>query len=314
MSYKSYGVAQAAGVSILPTVREINSEEGEGLDSRSTSSSSKDGNDEDPQGISNTSATGTVYPPDLLGVSWGSYLYSGPPSRGELRENASFRALGENSTDQPSPSHRDGAAGKTRASNEPHPLVQYLEELMSAVVRSKEELMKCGVDASSLAPLSDLSLDSHYNVLQMTMKSKKGQKELNQAVIDSGMFENITKYVKEVLSQVVEHGKRTSKQANFLQHTARKLNENHQQTLNEQKSIQESIRDSRAKLELERQGLERDKEAVLAAKVELKRMLHKAELSLREREITTRRMDSPHTVAQGEPKKNIPPTLMFEYV
>lgn len=261
-SFKSYGAGisarsgAAAGVSVLPTVREMNSEEGEGLNYCSKSATSVQSS------MDGEGASGAVYPVDLLGVSWGSYLYSAPPTQGEERETAFIRKApdladkmktGLTTPEQSPPHHPSGEKkGGAEGGGEPHPLMQHLEELMNAVVRSREQLIKCGVDVTPLTPISDLSLASHYNVLQMTIKSKKGQKE--QALL-TGMLENVAKYVTEVLSKVVEQGKKTNKHASFLQHTARKLYENQQKSLNEQKSIQETIRDSRAKLELERVSL-----------------------------------------------------------
>ena len=250
MSSNKGSVAGKKGgvVVILPTVKEFNSQEGDAL---VVSRSPSPGEENDFQ------AGGSTYPVDLLGVSWGSYLHSTPPSRSDGLEVSEERSP-ENGTGKekysPTPgsfgaaAKASGTGGSASKHKEPHPLLVQMGELMKEIVRSKEELANNGLD-TSLSSLSDLSLESQYNLLQMTMK---GKPNTNQALTDFGVLENTIKYLREVVKHLVEQGRRSGKQAHFLQNTARKLNENHQKTLNEQKSIQQVIREDRAMLEAER--------------------------------------------------------------
>ncbi len=221
-------------VVILPTVREADSREGDGMQSRSSSLSSE------------SVAEGSNYPLDLLGVSWGSYLHSTPPSRSD---ESGSRERCTSEIEETVKAEDDDDRGEAAAS-QPHPLQTQLGELMREIVKSKEELAKCGLETSSLGSVSDLSLESQYNALQVTLKESADPP--GQIIIESKLLESVIKYTRDVLAHLVDQGKTTVKQSHFLQRTARKLNENHQKTLNEQKSIQLVIREDRAKLEAER--------------------------------------------------------------
>ena len=228
-------------VVILPIVMESESQDGDVL----MSSPSPD----------EYAGNNSNYPIDLLGVSWGSYLQSTPPSRSD-----GFEAIDEERVTDAGGNSKEGLTDRStdlsnlrkvgEGSREPHPLLEQLSELMKEIVKYKEELAMYGMDASSLRSVSDLSLESQYSALQATMSSAGNSSQ--EALLDSQLLEGVIRYTREVLTHLVQQGKTTAKQSHFLQRTARKLNENHQKTLIEQKNIQQIIRDDKVKLEAER--------------------------------------------------------------
>jgi len=225
-------------VFIMPTVREADSSEGDAL----MSSPSPD----------EYAGNNSTYPVDLLGVSWGSYLQSTPPSRSD--GSGASEERGSVEKDLPGKA-TDLSAGHRKVvgegSHEPHPLQEQLSELMKEIVKYKEEMAMYGMDPSSLSSVSDLSLESQYNALQATMNDPTSNSH-EAALLDSKLLEGVVRYAREVLAHIVQQGKITAKQSRFLQRTAKKLNENHQKTLTGQKSIQQIIRDDQVKLEAER--------------------------------------------------------------
>ena len=237
-SYKSL-TGQHGGLAVLPTVEE-QSETGHEreLESRSSNNSSVHSLDEQ-QG-----AAAASYPADLLGVSWGSYLYSKPPSRGE--------AEGQPTEDKsPIPAPKTPPI-VTSGANEPHPLLQHLEGLMTALKKSKGELLKCGLDVSPLGPLCNATTTSHEELKELMAALARAGSECNTAVITSDLVHNLVEYLRAVLQGLVGQGRKLNVQAAFLQQTARELSRAQRESLKEQREVQETIRASNSQLEAER--------------------------------------------------------------
>lgn len=243
-SYKSFTGARG-GLAVLPPLEEREDRELESSDSESCSS------------LDQHQASG--YPVDLLGVSWGSYLYSSPPTRGEGKTDqelsgpklpVSHGEVTGSSRERPDP------VGKTsptiaEAANEPHPLMQHLQGLMTVMARSKAELIKCGLDVSSLTPLCNATTASHRE-LQELMAALGSGPECNTALLSSDLVHNLVEYLKEVLQGLVAQGKKLNVQAAFLQQTAKQLSRGQQESLKQQKEIQDAIKASRSQLDLEK--------------------------------------------------------------
>lgn len=239
-SYRSF-TGQHGGLAVLPTVEE-QSETGQEreLGSPVSSNNSSVHSLDEQHG-----AAAASYPADLLGVSWGSYLYSKPPSRGE----AEGQQTEDTSPITPAPKTPPIA---TSGANEPHPLLQHLEGLMTALKKSKGELLKCGLDVSPLGPLCSATTTSHGELKELMAALDRAGSECNTAVITSDLVHNLVEYFRAVLQGLVGQGKKLNVQAAFLQQTARELSRAQRESLKEQKEVQETIRASQSQLEAER--------------------------------------------------------------
>ena len=260
-SYKSF-TGVKGGLSVLPTLEERSVDSGtNGEDSDSSSSGSSLSLDEQHAN----------YPSDLLGVSWGSYLNSGPPTRSALHLKQSPRQsplqeetpqdltagggsgsdLGPRVVGESRGCESEGLAAEDRA-NEPHPLLQHLEGLMTALVRSKQELTKCGLDVTPLTTLCSATLSSHDDLKQIIRALAKGGVSCNDTVITSDLVHSLVEYLREVLQGLIAQGKKLNVQAAYLQQTARQFNKKHQEELREQRKRQEDIDNTRTRLNVER--------------------------------------------------------------
>lgn len=242
-SYKS-STGLHGGLAVLPTLEEHVDRE---LESRSSNSYSP----LDQQGM----AIASSYPADLLGVSWGSYLYSKPPSRGEA-EGQIDEDVEPSSISQCDP-HRGNqlseheAAEDQNVANEPHPLLQHLEGLMAALRKSKGELLKCGLDVSPLIPLCNATTASHSELKQLMQALSRSGSECNTAVITSDLVHDLVEYLRAVLQGLVGQGRKLNVQAAFLQQMARQLSKTQRESLKEQREVQEAINASKSQLDLE---------------------------------------------------------------
>lgn len=242
-SYKSV----KGGLAVLPTLVESSvdsSASGEGSSPEESSSPSLDQLD------GHRGDATANYPADLLGMSWGSYLNSGPPTRtgGQLRAGLqAMEAGGEQSIQSEA-----CACEALKAVNEPHPLLQHLEGLMVALTRSKQELTKCGLDATPLTNLSGATLSSHSDLKQIVRALAKGGTNCDNVVITSDLMHNLVEYMREVLQGLVSQGRKLNVQAAFLQQTAKQLSRQQQECLKEQAKCQEAIDKDRILLNREK--------------------------------------------------------------
>lgn len=245
-SYKSF-TGVKGGLAVLPTLEE-----------RELSSSS-DGSSVSLDYHQDQEGTAASYPVDLLGVSWGSYLNSQPPTRGGNHEAGQGGSTGDAALLQnsavlegvskvapelvrTSPTGREGA-------NEPHPLLQHLEGLMTALIRSRQELTKCGLDVTPLIPLCNASIASHKDLKMLVMALSKDCKEV---VLNSDLVHNLVEYLREVLQGLIGQGRKLNVQAAFLQQSARQLSRKQQESLKEQHEMREAINKSRSRLDVEK--------------------------------------------------------------
>ena len=253
-SYKSFTGAKG-GLAVLPTVQERDA------DSDLCSSSGSSLSSQQEEG-------GEGYPADLLGMSWGSYLNSGPPTRhgGGSPMRLSMRKMMQtepkeevtSTTEQLEQAKTEGGTGEKSpnrleaSANEPHPLLQHLQGLMTVLIRSKRELNKCGLDVTSLSTLCSSTLTSHSELKQLMKALSQEDTNCNEIVISSDMVHNLVEYLREVLNGLVSQGRKLNVQAAYLQQTARQLSRSQQEATKEQKAALQDIENARAQLDLER--------------------------------------------------------------
>ena len=145
--------------------------------------------------------------------------------------------------------------------DEPHPLLQHLEGLMTELARSKQELSKCGLNTMPLTNLLSTTLSSHQDLKQIVKALAKVGASCNNAMITSDLVHNLVEYLREVLQGLVAQGKKLSVQVAFLQHTAKSLAGKQQEIAKEERRCREDMDGARAKLELERVSDGRGREA-----------------------------------------------------
>ena len=238
-SFKSFNGARG-GLTVLPTLEEDVSDAGSCSSDSSMSSLSDQHHD-----------TTDNYPEDLLGMSWGSYLNSGPPTRtgGQLR---TALELGAADGGEEAPQDSSPKAPSVEAPNEPHPLLQHLEGLMTTLIRSKKELVRFGIDVSPLTPLCNATLTSHNDLKQMVKSLSLGGTSCNNTVITSDLVHNLVEFLRGVLNGLTDQGKKLSVQTAFLQQTARQLSRSRLEWEREQSRCQEEINKARRQLDLDR--------------------------------------------------------------
>ncbi len=259
-SYKSFTGAEG-GLAVLPTVQERDADSDVCSSSGSSFSS---GSQRDTGGES--------YPADLLGMSWGSYLNSGPPTRhgGGSPMRLSMKKTAATQQNEPNEGvssstavtgHLEGAktegeSGESMpeaSANEPHPLLQHLQGLVTVLIRSKRELSKCGLDVTSLSTLCSSTLASHSDLKQLVKTlSQEDVKNYNEIVISSDLVHNLVEYMREVLNGLISQGRKLNVQAAYLQQTARQLDKSQQEAVKEQKAALQDVENARAQLDLER--------------------------------------------------------------
>ena len=218
------------------------------------------------------------YPPDLLGVSWGSYLQSDPPTRGgdgsRSPKKVVINATPQPLQDKPNPTSTDhfqaptssilkspvakdeGAVHKRRLPGEltqPHPLLHALHLLIDEVVSTREEMRRCGIDSTPLSNLCDSLATANYDLKQLV--DHFGNKmDAGREVLSSGVLKLIIQYLRTALQSFVEEGRRLQEQARFLQQTGRHLSKTQQKFMKEQEAIQHAVDETKAQLMIEKVG------------------------------------------------------------
>lgn len=282
-SYKSFTGAKG-GLAVLPTLEERSVDtEQDSAHSRGSSggsSSLSEGRREEEEGNSSS------YPANLLETSWGSYLNtSAPPTRteGQLAMSLKAAKLQADMTPSEGITEEEGSRGLTsllhnptlseseaegkeksgkaegllqephpHPPNEPHPLLEHLEGLMTTLNRSRLELKKCGLNVTPLTTLCTATLSSHSDLKQIVKTLVKGGTNCNDIVITSDLMHNLVEYLREVLQGLVSQGKKLNVQAAFLQQTAKQLNKQQQEWLKERASCREDMDKDRTHLDQER--------------------------------------------------------------
>lgn len=280
-SYKSFTGARGglAAATTLPTLEECDDLHGryEELD-YSSSEGSLEGQHQQ-QGH---------HPSELLGVSWGSYLYgsSSPPTRAGEEMEASSRKIDFDQTqmediertaesvanqleltanqlesaletkDQELTGQRASPEGMVMVvkTNEPHPLLlQHLEGLMSALARGKDELNGMGMDVIPLTLLSNATSHADMKELIRTAAVELGRASSGDEVnLTADLLHSIIEYLREVLHGLVDQGKKLGLQAGFLQRTAKQLNRNQEKSLKQQRIVEENLEKIRTHVRLEK--------------------------------------------------------------
>lgn len=215
------------------------------------------------------------YPPDLLGVSWGSYLQSDPPTRA----GRSPKKVVINTTLKPpqstqnlppadkaparsilrTPVAKEGTANRklpVEALSEPHPLMHELHVLIEEVTSGREELRKYGIDTTPLTNFCDSLTTENYDLKQLVDQLER-QGDVGKEVILGGVLKLVIQFLRSVLRSIVEEGKRLQEQATFLQHTGKQLSKLQENFMKEQEEVQQAVEDTKAQLALEKVGIVR---------------------------------------------------------
>ena len=218
------------------------------------------------------------YPPDLLGVSWGSYLHSVPPTAGR-----SSRKVVINATPQPletklppisaasveqsptrsilrtpvvkeagtvlvrPPKREEKVSGER---SEPHPLFVELHALINEVASSKEKMGEYGIDITPLSSLCE-TLVTSQNEMKETVDQlvAVGSADSERLV---ATLRVVIQYLKALLQSLLEQGKKLQDQATFLQQTGRQMSKSQQSFMTEQEELQHAMERARAELAIER--------------------------------------------------------------
>lgn len=222
------------------------------------------------------------YPPDLLGVSWGSYLHSGPPTGGrtsrrvvintepqtspsKILSSASPVVTEEETVTSSSPSRsrprsilrtpvaKDASAGKlgpnaegNGARSEPLPLLQALLSLVDSLSKARDELRGSGVDTSPLSSVCD-AFEASSRRLKQALESEGGRE-----LAAGGMLQAAASCLEAVVLGIVRQGKLVQKEAAFLQQTGAQLGKSQQAFLQEQQDIRRGMETARAELMAEK--------------------------------------------------------------
>lgn len=209
------------------------------------------------------------YPPDLLGVSWGSYLQSDPPTRA----GRSPKKVVINTTPKPpqstqhlppadkvparsilrTPVAKEGRKLPVEALSEAHPLMHELHVLIKEVTSGREELKKYGIDTTPLTNFCDSLTTENYDLKQL-VDQLESQGDVRKDVILGGVLKLVIQFLRSVLQSIVEEGKRLQEQATFLQHTGKQLNKLQENFMKEQEEVQQAVEDTKVQLALEKVG------------------------------------------------------------
>ncbi len=224
-----------------------------------------------------------AYPPDLLGTSWGSYLFSVPTTAAR-----SSRKVVINPAPQPlklppvsapsneqspkrsilrTPTVKDGGAAPERESkrrdpsegecehSQPHPLLQSLQSLLNAAVGTREKLSHCGVNSTPLSALCEVLTVAQHEVrqtLERSLCTEGGDGGTVSSVVSFGLLQLAFKSLETALQSLAEQGEKLDEKAAFLQRTGKQLNRNQREFLREQNELQEAVEDARAHLAVEK--------------------------------------------------------------
>ena len=214
------------------------------------------------------------YPPDLLGVSWGSYLQSDPPTRA----GRSPKKVVINTTQKPlqstphlppadqaptrsilrTPVAKESTAVRKPPGellSEPHPLLHELHVLIDEITSSREEMGRRGIDTAPLSNFCDSLKTENFDLKQLADQLGTKQ-DTGKEVLLGGVLKVIIRFLRAVLRSIVEEGKRLQEQATFLQRTGKQLSKLQQNFMKEQEEAQQAVENTKAHLALEKVGSE----------------------------------------------------------
>ena len=222
------------------------------------------------------------YPPDLLGVSWGSYLHSGPPTRaglshepqtdvktqlkdvkntendhsisvvsshGDTSVHGILRALPVKQTTQQNHSVFPAKSVKLVCESESKDedsrlLLVKLQGLTKSLLECKAELEKCGLETAPLASLllSLKKINPGANII-----IHKHDHEENGKVLS-----DVIEYLRKITESLTKQGRQLNEQAVFLQKAGKQLGRNHQSLLEEQAILEQAIKRAQQQLAQEK--------------------------------------------------------------
>lgn len=227
-----------------------------------------------------------AYPADLLGTSWGSYLFSGPPTAARSSRKVVINAtpqplklppISAPSLDQTSPkrsilrtpgvkeggtaggkvplrltarpdAHEAAAGEQECGQDQPHPLLRGLQSLANAVAGVKEKLSYSGVDTTPLATLCEGLASSQHELRQTLEHSRFGE----DSGVGAGVLRLAFTCLEAALQRLAEQGEKLKEKADFLQKTGKQLNRTQKELLKEQQELQETVERASAHLSAEK--------------------------------------------------------------
>ena len=193
------------------------------------------------------------YPPELLGTSWGSYLFSLPPTAGRSGRRAvisdeehtqagpkrNVRGQSQAAIDHSPPKRtipltpavtNDGAVtvadGVDNSACQPHPL---LRSLIVTLGETQKQLASCGIDSS---PLSEAC---------RAVETAQEEGSLHPDTATSPCAEATAKALEGVLAAVAVQAGKMQEHAACLQLTAERLKRNQQQFAREQRELHQAM-------------------------------------------------------------------------
>ena len=234
-----------------------------------------------------------TYPQDLLGVSWGSYLYSGPPTRGGHGPQNSFKrnvlqdgttlnptSISDQSTDvvPMDPLAATNVHGILRAPQAKDVTAQSKQTHQTKTVKIMHEEPPERVDSqllftklqSLIKSLSDCELELEKCGLETVpvensvfsgLKLKEFLKHIqdskdDKSIISGRVMLDVIEYLQDIAERLMRQGKKLNEQALFLQRTGRQLGRNHQNLLEEQAMLELVTERTQGQLEKEKvQGI-----------------------------------------------------------
>ncbi len=226
-----------------------------------------------------------TYPPDLLGTSWGSYLFSVPPTAARSSRKVVINATPQTlklppisapSTDQESPKRsilrtpviNDARTVLGRASRparveqagegQPHPLLQGLQSLVNVAAKTKEKISHSGIDSAPLSTLCETLVSSQYDLRQNLVDRLSAEDRDTEtsgstcSSVDSvGLLQLVFKCLEATLQSLAEQGEKLKEKSEFLQQTGKHLNRSQRDFMREQNALQQAVETARTQLTIE---------------------------------------------------------------
>ena len=225
------------------------------------------------------------YPQELLGMSWGSYLHSGPPTRVQTSTKTKAAIV---VSDQPSKHNavtaqsgtevhgilrtlqvpvNDDEATAQAIKHAQHPaktvklackldnsepkesqlhLIQKLQALIKSLSDCNAELERHGLETLPLEPPSSLLSKLERD------KRPEGDDNKDTGSLSNKLIHDVIEYLGEMAKRLVKQGRKLNEQALFLQRTGRQLGRNQQSFMEEQVLLAQAAERAQEQLMIEK--------------------------------------------------------------
>ena len=231
------------------------------------------------------------YPQELLGMSWGSYLHSGPPTRVQTSTTTKAATV----SDQP-PKHNAVTADSpvkmatTRSSTEFHGILRTLQvpvnddEATAQAIKhaqhpAKSVKLACKVDNSEpkdsqlhlklralIKSLSDCNAELERHGLETIPleppslflsklerdRRPEGDDNKDAGSLSDKLIHDVIEYLGEMAKRLVKQGRKLNEQALFLQRTGKQLGRNQQSFMEEQALLAQAAERAQEQLMIEK--------------------------------------------------------------